>query len=25
MESLEDTDWDVLISGTGIQESLLAL
>ena len=25
MDSLEETSWDVLISGTGIQQSLLAL
>lgn len=25
MESLSDTDWDVVISGTGLQQSLFAL
>jgi len=25
MESLADSSWDVLIAGTGIQQSLLAL
>jgi len=25
MESLADTEWDVVISGTGLQQSLLAL
>lgn len=25
MESLSDTQWDVVISGTGLQQSLLAL
>jgi hypothetical protein len=25
MESLSDTKWDVVISGTGLQQSLLAL
>jgi RAB protein geranylgeranyltransferase component A len=25
METLDNTDWDVLIVGTGLQQSLLAL
>jgi RAB protein geranylgeranyltransferase component A len=25
MDSLNDTDWDVLIAGTGLRQSLLAL
>lgn len=25
MDTLEDTHWDVVIAGTGLQESLLAL
>jgi hypothetical protein len=25
MESLSETDWDVVISGTGLQQSILAL
>jgi hypothetical protein len=25
MDTLQDTEWDVLISGTGIHQSLLAL
>lgn len=25
MDSLQDTEWDVLIAGTGLQQSLLAL